>query len=61
MNESQKPACVSAQGSSSVTTNAAASSTSSHGQRNPPDCSSTTVASIHTVRCDGTPQPAKNA
>ena len=61
MNESQKPACVSAHGSKTVTTNAAASRTSAHGQRRPPACSSVTVASIQTVRCDGTPQPAKNA
>ena len=61
MNESQKPGCVNAQGSKSVTTNAAARRTSAHGQRSPPACSRVTVASIQTVRCDGTPQPAKNA
>ena len=61
MNDSQKPGCVSAQGSSNVTTNAAASRTSAQGQRRPLACSSVTVASIQTVRCDGTPQPAKKA
>jgi len=61
MNESQKPGCSSAHGSSAVTTPAASSSTSSHGQRRPDACSSTTVASIQTVRCAGTPQPEKMA
>ena len=61
MNDSQKPGCSSAHGSSAVTTLAAASSTSSHGQRTPDARSSVTVASIQTVRCDGTPQPEKTA
>ena len=61
MNDSQKPACIRAHGSSAVTTTAASSSTSSHGQRSPNVCSSVTVASIQTVRCDGTPQPENTA
>ena len=61
MNDSQKPGWSSAHGSNSVTTTAAVSSTSGHGQRRPSDCSSVTVASIHTVRCDGTPHPEKTA
>ena len=61
MNESQKPGCISAHGSSAVTTAAARSRTSSHGQRRPDSCNSTTVASIQTVRCAGTPEPEKIA
>ena len=61
LNESQKPGCVNAHGSKSVTTKAAPRRTRAHGQRSPPACSSVTVASIQTVRCDGTPQPAKKA
>ncbi len=61
MNDSQKPGCSSAQGSPSVTTTAAASSTRGQGQRRPSDCSSMTVASIQTVRCEGTPQPENTA
>ncbi len=60
-NDSQKPACSSAQGSTAVTTTAAASRTSRHGQRTPKAWSSVTVASIQTVRCAGTPQPEKSA
>jgi len=59
--DNQKPGCISAQGSSSVTTPAAASSTSSGGQRRPVLRSTTTVTSIHSVRCAGTPQPASSA
>ena len=61
MNDSQNPGCSSAHGSSSATTQAAARSTASSGQRNPALRTSTTVASIHTVRCAGTPQPANTA
>ena len=61
MNDSQKPGWVSAHGSNTVTTTAATRRTSAHGQRRPAACSSVTVASIQIVRCDGTPQPAKNA
>ena len=60
-NDSQKPACSSAQGSKAVTATAAASSTAGIGQRSPLPRSSTTMAIIHTVRCAGTPQPASSA
>ena len=50
-----------AHGSASVTATAATSSTSGHGQRRPIDCSQVTTASISTVRCAGTPQPANTA
>ncbi len=60
-NDNQKPGCSSAQGSSSVTTSAAANSSSGHGQRMPSDASHAALASIHTVRCAGTPQPANSA
>ena len=59
--DSQKPGCSNAQGSNSVTITAAASSTSSAGQRSAALRSSATVASIHSVRCAGTPQPASSA
>jgi len=61
MNDSQKPGCVNAQGSSSVTTAAAMSRTNDHGQRNPADCKTVTVASIQTVRWVGTLHPANTA
>jgi len=60
-NDSQNPACSSAHGSSAVTTTAAASQTSGQGHRLPHACSAVTAASIHTVRCAGTPQPEKTA
>ena len=60
-NDSQKPACSSAHGSSALTTTAATSRIIGHGQRRPDACSTVTVASIHTVRCDGTPQPENKA
>ena len=60
-NDSQKPGCSSAHGSTALTTTAAASSTSGHGQCSPSAPSSVTVASIHTVRWDGTPQPEQTA
>ena len=59
--DSQKPGCSSAQGSRAVTTAAAASSTSGAGQRRPAWASAAAVASIHTVRWAGTPQPANAA
>jgi hypothetical protein len=58
---SQKPACINAHGSAATTTAAVSSHTCGHGQRRPVRRSSATVASIHTVRCDGTPQPLKSA
>ena len=58
---SQKPACISAHGSSATTTAAVSSHTCGHGQRLPVSRSTATVASIHTVRCEGTPQPLKSA
>ena len=61
MNDSQNPGCSSAHGSSAVTTTAAASSTAGTGQRRPRLRRPTTTASIHTVRCAGTPQPASSA
>ena len=61
MNDSQNPGCSRAQGSNALTTDAAASSTSGHGQRRPSECSTVTVTSIHTVRCEGTPQPENTA
>ena len=60
-NDSQKPGCSSAQGSSAVTATAATASTSSQGQRQPRLRKPTATASITTVRCAGTPQPASNA
>ena len=61
MNDSQKPGCSSAHGSTHVTATAAASSTSGQGQWRPSVCSSVTVSSISTVRWAGTPQPANTA
>lgn len=58
---SQKPACISAHGSTATTTAAISSQTWGHGQRRPVSRSSAAVASIHTVRCEGTPQPLKSA
>ena len=58
---SQKPACVRAQGSSATTTAAVSSQPCGQGQRRPVRRSSATVASIQTVRCDGTPQPLNSA
>ena len=61
MNESQNPGCNSAHGSKALTTTAAPISTSGHGQRRPKACNTVTVANIHTVLCEGTPQPEKTA
>ena len=60
-NDNQKPGCNIAHGSSAVTTTAAANSTNDAGQHTPIVRSSATAASIHTVRCAGTPQPASSA
>ncbi len=57
----QKPACSSAQGSRVTTTAQASSHTCGQGQRRPDRRSRPTVASIHTVRCAGTPQPLNRA
>ena len=61
INESQKPACISAHGSSTNTTAMASSQTKGHGQVLPPCLSKITVASIQMVRWAGTPQPENNA
>ena len=58
---SQKPACISAQGSAITTTAQASSHTQGQGQRRPAMRSSATAASISTVRCEGTPQPLNKA
>jgi hypothetical protein len=58
---SQKPGCSSAHGSSARTTAQASSHTCGHGQRRPDRRKSATTASMHTVRCAGTPQPLKSA
>ena len=60
-NESQKPACISAHGSSTSTTVMASNQTKGHGQVLPPCLSKITVASIQMVRWAGTPQPENNA
>ena len=58
---SQKPACHSAHGSATTTTASASSQTHGHGQRTPHHCSRATTASMHTVRCAGSPQPLNMA
>ena len=57
----QKPACISAQGSSRTTTEQANSQTQGQGQRRPDKRSKATAASIHTVRREGNPQPLNTA
>jgi hypothetical protein len=61
MNDSQNPGCSNAQGSNALTTAPAASSTAVAGQATPIWRSSTTTASMHTVRNAGTPAPASRA
>jgi hypothetical protein len=59
--DSQNPGCSRAHGSASDTATAAASRTMGPGQRRPSVCTAATVASIHSVRWAGTPQPASSA
>ena len=58
---SQKPACIKAHGSTAITTAQALNQCAGHGQRRPVRRSKATVASIHTVRWEGTPQPLNSA
>lgn len=58
---SQKPGCISAHGSRATTSAQVQSQTKGQGQRRPARRSGATAASIHTVRCEGRPQPLKSA
>jgi hypothetical protein len=57
----QNPACNKDQGSQHTTAHMAHAHTTGHGQRRAPQRKATPTASIKTVRCAGTPQPAKTA
>ncbi len=58
---SQKPADSRAHGSSTSTAAMTSSHTAGQGQRRTDRRRPTTSASISTVRCEGTPQPANTA
>ena len=57
----QKPAWYKAQGSITTTTAKTPNQIQGQGQTRPDRRNTTTTASIHTVRCAGTPQPLNTA
>ena len=61
MNDNQKPGCCKAQGSAAITAVPATAHTAAAGQRQPSARTRVTTASMPTVRCAGTPQPASSA